>query len=358
MLTDIFAYRYADRPIWTEFRETDRILLVQGFRLVAEQLFPAGKDGKLDIPTKNVWDRIHSLVCMELGLVSLSPLHWSYYDSNKVHQFGNYTVDFVCKSWLLAEFTQGQDADVFMKARISFLEIAFRERMNALALANYTEKLRKSKSLSAENKVDVALRQEGFLRSVSAVNDWVDVMTNNQNARMNTAFVASCEELNERFRRAKCPLNYHNGFIQIETDAMVQERIAEPFWKLVSNPKWKNVEIDMMEAVDRSETAQRDPAFYAAKALESAIKIISDERGWTTGKESGAGQYIDNFRKKANGSFIAEWEAAAIRHIFANVRNELGHGPGGEPMPVLTQQQTDWTIETAMSWTKSLIGRL
>ena len=97
MLTDIFAYRYADRPIWNEFRESDRILLVQGFRMVSEQLFPAGKEGKFDIPTKNAWNVIHSKLSMELGRESLSPLTWSYYDANKVYQFGNFTIDFVCK---------------------------------------------------------------------------------------------------------------------------------------------------------------------------------------------------------------------------------------------------------------------
>jgi hypothetical protein len=68
--------------------------------------------------------------------------------------------------------------------------------------------------------------------------------------------------------------------------------------------------------------------------------------------------FIDNLVAEKNGRFIELWEADAIRHIFANVRNALGHGPGGEPMPALSQQQTDWTIEAAMSWTKSLIRRL
>ena len=175
---------------------------------------------------------------------------------------------------------------------------------------------------------------------------------------MNELFVASCDELNMRFRRAKCPLNYHNGYIQIETDEMVQEQITAPFWKLVSDSKWKNVEIDMMEAVDRREANDRDPAFYAAKALESAIKIISDSKQWTTGKEKGASQFIDNLRSSANGTFIVEWEADALRHIFSKVRNELGHGPGTQPITALSQQQTDWVIEAAMSWTKSLVGRL
>ena len=360
MLTDIFAYRYAERPIWTEFRETDRVLLVQGFRLVAEQLFPAGKDGKLDVPTKTAWDRIHSNLCMELGLECLSPLNWNFYDSNKVHQYGAYTVVFVCKTWLLAELKPGQDPDVFMKSRISFFELAFRERMNAISINNISQQFQaKLLTKPIQNLQTRAAARDG-VAITNSLSEMMDVLgrSNSQiqeskNAQNKKDFLLSCEELNERFRRAKCPLNYHNGFIQIETDAMLHNRIAAPFWRLVSNPKWKNVEIDMMEAVDRSETAKRDPAFYAAKALESAIKIISDERRWTTGKENGAGQYIDNFRKKANGYFVAEWEATAIRHIFANVRNELVHGPGGELMPELTQQQTDWAIEAAMSWTKS-----
>lgn len=46
MLTDILANRYAERVIWRWVGEHDRILLVQGIRMVAEQLFPPSKDGK------------------------------------------------------------------------------------------------------------------------------------------------------------------------------------------------------------------------------------------------------------------------------------------------------------------------
>jgi hypothetical protein len=36
----------------------------------------------------------------------------------------------------------------------------------------------------------------------------------------------------------------------------------------------------------------------------------------------------------------------------------LGHGPGGEKMPELSQQQTSWAIENCMVWVKSLILRM
>jgi len=356
MLTDIFAYRYADRPIWTEFRETDRVLLVQGFQLVSEQLFPLSKDIPPDLTNKDSWFRLHSGLCRELGLESLSPVRWGFEDSKHPAEWGLRSSTQVCKTWLLEEFKPGQNADMFMKERISFLELAFRDCKQLILAAEISHKSR----LESFNKKTVDPKNNLFLL-MEALNAPISVELDLLKIEIgikNTAFIAACDELNVRFQRAKVPLNYRNGFIQIETDSLVQDQITAPFWKLIGDPKWKNVEIDMLEAVDRSENSKRDPAFYAAKALESAIKIISDEQGWTIGKESGAGHYIDNFRKRANGSFVAEWEAAALRHIFSSLRNPLGHGPGGEPMPVLTQQQTDWTIEAAMSWIKSLIGRL
>jgi hypothetical protein len=45
-------------------------------------------------------------------------------------------------------------------------------------------------------------------------------------------------------------------------------------------------------------------------------------------------------------------------NFVTKVRNPLGHGPGNELMPALNPQQTDWAIETSMSWIKSLIRRL
>jgi hypothetical protein len=126
---------------------------------------------------------------------------------------------------------------------------------------------------------------------------------------------------------------------------------------LVASPKWKNVDTDMKDALDRRDTLAKDPAFPASKALESAIKIISGEKGWTTDREKGAHNYIDNLASKA-AAFIAPWEANALKQFFTEVRNPLGHGPGDKEMPALTKQQTDWAIQSCMIWISSLIRRL
>jgi len=61
---------------------------------------------------------------------------------------------------------------------------------------------------------------------------------------------------------------------------------------------------------------------------------------------------------KANGRFLEVWEGDMLRDYFGKVRNPLGHGPGSEPMLVLSIPQTDWAIEIAMSWVRTLIRRL
>jgi hypothetical protein len=171
---------------------------------------------------------------------------------------------------------------------------------------------------------------------------------------MNMFWQAAVNELNERLRQAGCKLHYHNGFIQMATDETVTQQIEEPFWKLVTDPKWTNVDQDIKEAIDLRDTNGRDPAFYAAKALESAIKIISNEKQLTTGNERGAANYIDDLKR---GGLVEDWESDALKSFFSKVRNPLGHGPGDGSMPSLNKQQTDWAIETCMTWVKSLIRR-
>jgi AbiJ N-terminal domain 4 len=175
---------------------------------------------------------------------------------------------------------------------------------------------------------------------------------------MNQTYQSQVQELNERFRRARAPLTYHNGFIQLSIDPRIEQQIAKPFWDIVADVKWKNVDIDMKEALDRRDSNGKDPALFAAKALESAIKIVSDEKGWTRGTENGVAQYVDNLVSKVNGALLAPWEGEMLKDYFRKVRNSLGHGPGSQPMPTLSLHQTDWAIESAMSWTRSLVRRL
>ena len=154
------------------------------------------------------------------------------------------------------------------------------------------------------------------------------------------------------------PLHFHNGIFQFLQDEVVTQQVHEPFWALVGDPKWLSVDIDVKEAVDRRDSNQRDAALYALKALESTIKIVSDDKGWTNGREKGAASYIDNLVSAKNGRFIEPWESDALKALFRDLRNPHAHGPGSEPTIELTNQQQSWVIDASMTWIKSLITRL
>jgi hypothetical protein len=176
--------------------------------------------------------------------------------------------------------------------------------------------------------------------------------------REQTRFTTCVVELNERLRHAGYPLNYHNGYLQFSDDKLIEAEVERHFWNLISDKIWENVDLDMKNSIDIRDSGGRDPAFFAARALESAIKIISSERGWTSGKEKGAYNYLDNLVSVSNGRFIEVWEAEQLKNFFKNVRNPLGHGPGEGKMPSLTVPQTNWAIAFSMIWIRSLISRM
>jgi hypothetical protein len=353
MLTHIFAYRYLEHPIWQAYTEVEQRLLNQAFGIVKEALPYYDFEGKVIEANKSKWKSLHDQLARELGLDELSARYYSYRQKNALGQEwpvqGFWGWDHVCEQFLKAPFPPAhRDPDRFVKERISFVELAMRFRGAEIEQLN----ARLPQAL-AEASIRDKTPSRGVRLRGSAV-DGARVLNQTQNA----VFNAQIAELNERFRRARAPLTYHNGFIQVSMDEVIERNIAKPFWDLVADPLWKNVDIDMKEALDRRDSNDKDPALFAAKALESAIKIVSDTKGWTRGTESGASHYVDNLVSKANGGFLVPWEGDILRDYFRKVRNTLGHGPGSEPMPMLSIPQTDWAIETAMSWVRTLVRRM
>lgn len=354
MLTDIFSRRYEKRSLFSAVQQRETRLLVQAYRIINEQLLPYyTSEGKEDEQAKKTWTGIHDRLSMELGLNELSPRFYSHqtrWNGQPYTQTGQWGMNYVCEVYLTKAFSTEWDPDAFVKNRLSFVELAFREREEQIKQIN----------ANLPGALQVAALRE-FGRKPNALRipgPTLEEQARTHNQRVNDAFQANVHELNTRFEQAGMPLNYHNGFIQITTDALTQKQIDEPFWALVKDPKWANVDTDMKEALDLRDSGGRDPALYAAKALESTIKIICDEKQWSHGKEKGPAQYLDHLESKANGSFIAQWERAMMQDFFGKVRNALGHGPGGEAMPALTEPQTDEAIELCMSWIKSLVKRL
>ncbi len=352
MLTDIFAYRYLNFPIWKDFSESETRLLNQLYSVVKEAIPYYTSDGEPIKESIAKWQTLHDNLARELGVDELFKRYYSYTSKNHLGQSvtvsGFFSWNYVCEKFVKSEYSSKiNDPDTFMKERISFVELAMRIRYEELETVNASlpRALSQAKVRDANSK-----------HRIHANNSTVERLTA-WNQTLNDTYVSQVEEINERFRRAKAPLTLHNGFIQVSTDEVIERNIAKPFWNLVSEPLWKNVDLDMKEALDRRDSNDKDPAFFAAKALESAIKIISDQNGWSTGKENGASSYIDNLLSKKNGRYIESWESDILKDYFRKVRNTLGHGPGSSPMPVLSIEQTDWAIESSMSWIRALIRR-
>ena len=304
MLTDIFLDRYVSNQLWDGHNEACVRFLCQSTKMINEQIYPYWVDGKCNEHSKKKLSEIHQKLSMELGVVELAPIYYSFpvVQNGVTHtNSGKWSIDKVCKDFMLKNYNEVADSfDTYMKKRISFIELAFRDRESEIKSIEARMQQPKSEALDALIK---------FSSSQS------NSLLEHQQTICNR-FVESVDELNERFRRTGILLHYHNGFIQMASDELTERNIESSFWGVLKGERWKNVDIDIKEAFDLRDSSGRDPAFYAAKALESTIKIVSDTKGWTTNKEKGAHNYIDNLLSKKNGSFIKNWEAEILKTFF------------------------------------------
>jgi hypothetical protein len=73
----------------------------------------------------------------------------------------------------------------------------------------------------------------------------------------------------------------------------------------------------------------------------------------------GAHNYIDNLVAERDGiRFIDKFEMDILKPYFSQVRNQFGHGPAASPIPNFRVEQTDWAIEFAMTWIRTLVRRV
>lgn len=244
------------------------------------------------------------------------------------------TMDFLGEPYDLWNDSHG-DPDSYIKLRLSLLELLFREAETML------------REYAPKNDVASwwALLQKRTTPPKNAIEDALQ------------ATMAGIAELNARFREAGLPFEYHNGLIQRIDDELTTNQIERPFWSMVSSSKLANVDSDIKEALDRRDSGKPDAAFHALRALESVLKILSDDLGRTRNTEKGAADFVDNLVSAKLGRYIDTWEAEAIKSLFRDIRNPLGHGAGNSQPLALNSEQTTWAIESAMSWIKSLLRR-
>lgn len=325
MITDVFAVRYRDKIIRNDYTAEDSLLLSQIFTVVIEDLFsPFDFTNGEEAGEAESWSWILKVLTREFGTLEFSGLIGAAYE--------------VCRNWMLA--SAKSSADEHIKARISLVELAF-QRMSSV-IGNGPQLSRFERTIISTN----SFSEEALHRASSDRYD-----------KRIVRYSEAVREVNERFRRARYPLHYHNGLIQLVTDEATQFHVEAPFWSALSGPMWANVDRDMKRALAVRDTGGYDPAFHAAKALESTLKIICKILKCETGKEKSAYNYIDNLQSK-RCRFISNWEGDTLKAFFKDVRNHFGHGPGSEEPLELTKQQEIWAIEYCMISIKSLVSRL
>ncbi|SBV32226.1 conserved protein of unknown function [uncultured Sphingopyxis sp.] len=354
MITDVFPRRYSKTKIRDQYYEEDRRFLNQASTIMLSgRLWDGGITEKVTDHAENSFKQAHDTLALELGVEFLSD-RWIFrtteYNGNKTTQSYKNSYATICKNFLIKAPSDLSLGDAWVKDRIGLIEIAFslREKQLALADIELPQKIRDAERAATMMPSPRVIRVPG--NRVEAIKT--------MHQRRREVFSELVIELNERMKLALYKLTYNNGLIQISDDELTSSEIEEPFWPLISQSPWENVDIQMKEAIDCRDTGDRMAAFHAVSALESCIKIISQSKGWSTGKEKGAANFVDNLVSKNNGGFISVWESEVLKSLFSNVRNPFAHGAGSSEMPTLTVEQTNWTIETAMTWIKSLIRRL
>ncbi|MFZ3047055.1 MAG: hypothetical protein WA151_14175, partial [Desulfatirhabdiaceae bacterium] len=285
MITDVFHKRYPQfRYFGRGFSKETAIFFRQGAQIIFSDLKPHLKD------MEEICGKTYAKLVRELG-----------YGLCNGQTAEDICIKAFCEPYDLWNNAHGEQTE-FTQYRLSLLELLLAEIENEFTANNDTKSGQRFKLFGKDKS--------------------------NVNASRYDTFRGAISELNFRFREARMPFHYHNGIIQLSKDDFVEKKIYEPFLKIVKDPKFKNVDIDIKDAIDRRDNRGRDATLYALKALESTIKIISDDKGLTRGSERGAANYIDNLVSSANGRFIDVWEAGALKAMFRDLRNPHGHGPG------------------------------
>ncbi len=321
MLTDVLLKRYPRPWIHGDRVDPELLTLLRQAALVLHEDI---------VPRLNNREEVYETAYKRLGR-EVGASHFAFGDS-----FEERCVRFIGENYDLWNDAHGSP-DLFFKIRLSLIELLYRE----------AEEFLRNQVGSRDLKRHFALLQKRVSpKRKTASEEALDT------------FVTGVNELNRRFKDAIFPFEYHNGYIQRIDDPITSMQIEKPFWLLVADPKWTNVDRDMKEAMDRRDSGKGDAGFYALKALESAIRIISDDLNLTRGGERGAAEYIDNLVSAKNGRFIEVWEAETLKLLFREVRNPQGHGQGSGTPLILSAPQSTFVIESSMAWVKSLVRRM
>ncbi|KQN28086.1 hypothetical protein ASF00_09260 [Sphingomonas sp. Leaf34] len=350
MITDVFYRRYPNLQVIGIVDQRVRAFVFQAFRLITHDLWLNG-EGAIRYEERNkALQAAHDRLALELGTNELVKRHFAIRNVPG-RTVGSKAWDTVYTEFMNIHPSQQQGPNNWLAERLSLVE---------QVLASFAD-FKRDYDESYERRLHAAVLSDKKVQEERAI--YIDILEapvlRVDRVKVDHVLQQTVDELNERFSINRIPLEYHNGLIQAVHNPLLSQQVSKPFWAIVSDPMWGNVDTDMKKALDTRDAGLPDAHFAALKALESVVKIISDAKGRSIGTENGAAAYVSNLVRQVDGvRFIDVWESDMLVNLFSKVRNPFGHGAGNKPMPLLSAQQTDWAINEAMNWIVSLIKRM
>jgi len=344
-ITDVFFRRYRGVELAECVTADERRFFHQANKLMGDRLWLGAPEIEKEASesTQKGLTIVHDRIALELGVDYLSDLWWYY---NKNPQKNSITQ--IVRNFMTMDMKPPVTADQYIKERLSVVELALRirgEQVQQIQL-DHPRKLAEAQLRDKQLETRPGMRVPGFaVVGCKAAHD-----------KAVNGYSALVEEINERLRIEGFDLVYSNGLLHMANDELSQDVVAKPFWNVVAQPMWANVEEQMKEALDRRDKRDRTSAFHAVCALESCMKIVFNRIVPDAPKTPYGHGLVDQLAKDER--FLAKWEADMLKSMFSDVRNPFAHGPGKGDMPEFSPEQTQWAIDTSMSWIKSLVRRL
>jgi hypothetical protein len=171
------------------------------------------------------------------------------------------------------------------------------------------------------------------------------------------------DELNERFRRAGFGYRYESGNIFRIDNEYTHREITRPALRLLTDPRFKGADEEFRAAHDHYKASEyKDCAVDALNALESTMKVICDQKGWSYPQGARSSDLLKVLRRErlfpefADQSF--DQLVATLKSGLPSLRNETGgHGQGATPIAV-PEYVASYALNLAASKIRFLIEAL
>jgi HEPN domain-containing protein len=147
-------------------------------------------------------------------------------------------------------------------------------------------------------------------------------------------------EVNYRFRESGLGYSYEDGqFLRVDSE-YVHEEIVKPALRLLSGNGFSGPQAEFLEAHKAYRSGAYSQAIVeAGKSLESTLKAVCDNKGWSYDKGARASDLLKRVRTEGlwpeylDPSF--DQLLATLSSALPKVRNEQGaHGQGSQIRPV------------------------